>query len=93
MTPKAYEKAKELDYSVDTLYALSLLEETGICVVPADGFGKFTFLCLVQILTPFVGQKEGRSGFRTTFLPPEDKIIQAVDDFAQHHKLFIEKYS
>jgi len=47
----------------------------------------------VQILTPFVGQKEGRSGFRTTFLPPEDKIIQAVDDFAQHHKLFIEKYS
>ena len=46
-------------------------------MVPADGFG----------------QKEGRCGFRTTFLPAEDKIIKAVDDFARHHKLFMEKYA
>lgn len=32
---KAIEKAKELGTTPDNLYALSLLEETGICVVPA----------------------------------------------------------
>ena len=49
----AIDKAKELGTTPDNLYALSLLEETGICVVPASGFG----------------QEKGRVGFRTTFLP------------------------
>ena len=49
----ALDKAKELGTTPDNLYALSLLEETGICVVPASGFG----------------QAKGRVGFRTTFLP------------------------
>jgi len=52
---KAFEKAVELKTTPDNLYALSLLEETGICVVPASGFG----------------QKKGRVGFRTTFLHPD----------------------
>jgi aspartate/methionine/tyrosine aminotransferase len=52
---KAFEKAKELGTTVDNLYALSLLEHTGICVVPASGFG----------------QAKGRVGFRTTFLHPD----------------------
>jgi alanine transaminase len=52
---KAFEKAKELGTTPDNLYALSLLEETGICVVPASGFG----------------QAKGRVGFRTTFLHPD----------------------
>merc|ERR1712087_846198 len=52
---KAFEKAKELGTTPDNLYALSLLEDTGICVVPASGFG----------------QKKGRVGFRTTFLHPD----------------------
>lgn len=53
--PKAFEKAKELGTTPDNLYALSLLDETGICVVPASGFG----------------QAKGRVGFRTTFLHPD----------------------
>jgi aspartate/methionine/tyrosine aminotransferase len=53
--PTALEKAKELGTTPDNLYALSLLEETGICVVPASGFG----------------QAKGRVGFRTTFLHPD----------------------
>ena len=53
--PKALEAAKELGTTPDNLYALSLLEMTGICVVPASGFG----------------QKKGRVGFRTTFLHPD----------------------
>jgi aspartate/methionine/tyrosine aminotransferase len=52
---KAFEAAKEHGTTPDNLYALSLLEETGICVVPASGFG----------------QKKGRVGFRTTFLHPD----------------------
>ena len=52
---KAIEKAKELGTTPDNLYSLSLLENTGICVVPASGFG----------------QAKGRVGFRTTFLHPD----------------------
>ena len=52
---RAFEKAKEMGTTPDNLYALSLLEETGICVVPASGFG----------------QRKGRVGFRTTFLHPD----------------------
>ena len=37
---KAIEKAKEQGTTPDNLYALSLLQETGICVVPASGFGQ-----------------------------------------------------
>ena len=54
-------------------YALSLLEATGICVVPASGFG----------------QAKGRVGFRTTFLPSEEKLTVAVSKFAEHHAVRI----
>lgn len=74
---KAILEADNQDITPDTLYALSLLEETGICVVPASGFG----------------QEEGRIGFRTTFLPPEDKISKAIDDIARHHDMFCKKYA
>ena len=74
---KALEEATKRNQTPDTMYALSLLEETGICVVPASGFG----------------QKEGRIGFRTTFLPPEDELNDAILEFKRHHKLFCEMYS
>ena len=73
----AFDEADAHDQTPDSIYALSLLEETGICVVPASGFG----------------QKEGRVGFRTTFLPPEDELNQAIVEFKRHHELFCEKYS
>lgn len=74
---KAIAEAEEKEMSPDTLYAVSLLEETGICVVPASGFG----------------QKEGRYGFRTTFLPAEDKIAKAIGEIKRHHELFCQKYA
>eukprot|EP00586_Coscinodiscus_wailesii_P006342 CAMPEP_0172487578 /NCGR_PEP_ID=MMETSP1066-20121228/16714_1 /TAXON_ID=671091 /ORGANISM="Coscinodiscus wailesii, Strain CCMP2513" /LENGTH=467 /DNA_ID=CAMNT_0013254275 /DNA_START=230 /DNA_END=1633 /DNA_ORIENTATION=- len=77
MPPKAIQEAEEKGISPDTLYALSLLEYSGICVVPASGFG----------------QEEGRYGFRTTFLPSEDKIANAVELFRKHHESFCEKYN
>lgn len=39
------------------------------------------------------GQEEGRVGFRTTFLPPEDKISKAIDEIARHHDIFSKKYA
>lgn len=72
----AVAEAKKRDQTPDTMYAISLLEETGICVVPASGFG----------------QKEGRVGFRTTFLPPEDQLEKAIEGFAMHHKIFCDRY-
>jgi alanine transaminase len=74
---KAIEYAEDIGMSPDTMYALSLLEETGICVVPASGFG----------------QKQGRVGFRTTFLPPDEKMMAAINQFASHHKNFCAKFS
>ena len=73
----AIDEAIRLGTSPDTMYAVSLLEHTGICVVPASGFG----------------QKEGRFGFRTTFLPPEEEMAKSVDAIKAHHEEFCSKYS
>lgn len=72
----AIEFAKEKGVSPDTLYSVSLLERTGICVVPASGFG----------------QEEGRFGFRTTFLPPEAEIVRVVENVQKHHEEFCERF-
>lgn len=74
---KAIHEAKACGKSPDTFYCLSLLEETGICVVPASGFG----------------QKKGRYGFRTTFLPKEDKLMEAIEALSKHHKNFTARYA
>jgi len=73
----AIDAAQKQHTTPDTLYAISLLEETGICVVPASGFG----------------QEEGRYGFRTTFLPPDEKMMAAIEKFASHHETFCKRYS
>jgi aspartate/methionine/tyrosine aminotransferase len=76
MPSGAIQAATTQGMTPDTLYALDLLEYTGICVVPASGFG----------------QKEGRYGFRTTFLPSEDDLQIAVQKFAEHYEMFCQKY-
>ncbi len=74
---KAQIVAKAQRITLDELYAMSLLEKTGVCVVPASGFE----------------QAKGRNGFRTTFLLPEMQMIKVIDKIAKHHKYFCEKYS
>mmetsp|Transcript_7690 Transcript_7690/g.21400 ORF Transcript_7690/g.21400 Transcript_7690/m.21400 type:complete len:532 (-) Transcript_7690:50-1645(-) len=73
---KAIAAAKAEGVAPDTLYAVSLLQETGICVVPASGFG----------------QESGRFGFRTTFLPSEEEMAIAVEKIRQHYELFCQEY-
>ena len=77
LPPKAVAHALATGTSPDNLYALSLLEQTGICVVPASGFG----------------QAEGRAGFRTTFLPSEEALGAAVEKFAAHHAAFCAEWA
>jgi len=73
----AIDEARRKGTTPDTLYALSLLEQTGICVVPASGFG----------------QEEGRYGFRTTFLPPEEDMARSVKAMKIHHEEFCARYT
>ena len=77
MPPKAISAAEKQGISPDTLYCMSLLQNTGLCVVPASGFG----------------QREGRYGFRTTFLPSEEEMKEAVERIQQHYTMFKEEYS
>jgi len=53
----------------DAEYCMSLLEETGICVVPGSGFG----------------QVPGTAHFRTTILPPTYKMKMVVEKLAAFH--------
>jgi aspartate/methionine/tyrosine aminotransferase len=53
----------------DLEYCMALLERTGICVVPGSGFG----------------QLPGTAHFRTTILPPTDKIRVVVERLSAFH--------
>ncbi|MGA3160253.1 MAG: aminotransferase class I/II-fold pyridoxal phosphate-dependent enzyme [Terracidiphilus sp.] len=57
----------------DEDYCMALLEETGICVVPGSGFG----------------QAEGTAHFRTTILPPTEKIRQVVEKLGVFHRAYV----
>lgn len=74
---KAVEAAKAKGVQPDAFYSLELLENTGIVVVPGSGFG----------------QVEGTFHFRTTILPPEDKIADVVALLTSFHNSFLEKYA
>ena len=54
----------------DDEYCMALLEETGICVVPGSGFG----------------QTPGTAHFRTTILPPTEKLQKVVKDLGEFHR-------
>jgi aspartate/methionine/tyrosine aminotransferase len=65
----AFPQVKLPNGRTDSEYCLSLLEETGICVVPGSGFG----------------QLPGTCHFRTTILPPTDKIKIVVEKLHAFH--------
>ena len=72
MTPEeklAYESKRDSDY------CMTLLEETGICVVPGSGFG----------------QLPGTLHFRTTILPPRDDVEELVVKIKEFHKRYVKK--
>jgi len=77
MPAGAIQAAKDMKTTPDALYAVSLLEATGICVVPASGFE----------------QREGRYGFRTTFLPSEEEMERCVNAIRTHYETFCSEYA
>jgi aspartate/methionine/tyrosine aminotransferase len=56
---------------------MELLDSTGIVLVPGSGFG----------------QRPGTYHFRSTILPPEDKIADVVTLMGQFHTAFLKKYA
>lgn len=68
--------AKSAGKAADVFYCLSLLDATGICVVPGSGFG----------------QREGTFHFRTTILPSEATMEQTMNRFKKFHEEFMSKY-
>lgn len=74
---KAVVEAEKQKKPVDTFYCLTLLEETGIVVVPGTGFK----------------QVEGTFHFRTTILPAEDAIDEVIARMTKFHLAFMAKYT
>ncbi|XP_067651693.1 alanine aminotransferase 2-like [Haliotis asinina] len=74
---KAIDAAKAKGQAPDAFYCFSLLEDTGICVVPGSGFG----------------QLPGTFHFRTTILPPVAKLGEMMERFREFHNKFLSEYS
>lgn len=70
---KAIEAAKKAGQEPDFYYALSLLEKTGICIVPGSGFG----------------QRPGTYHFRTTILPQTEELKTMLNVFQKFHTEFM----
>ena len=73
----AIAKAATMQKAPDAYYALSLLEATGVVVVPGSGFG----------------QEEGTAHFRTTFLPSEEDIEKVIQRITAFHGKFMEEHA
>ena len=76
LPPKAVQAARAAGKQPDAFYCLELLGSAGVCVVPGSGFG----------------QQDGTWHFRTTFLPPEDKLDGVMDRLGKFHNDFMNKY-
>jgi alanine transaminase len=73
---RAVQEAEQKKITPDALYCFAMLEQTGVVCVPGSGFG----------------QKSGEYHFRTTILPPEDKIEAVTERVGKFHQDFMAKY-
>lgn len=62
---RAQQQAEQEDRKPDGFYVSRMLDATGVCMVPGDGFG----------------QAEGTYHFRTTFLPPGTEWVDRLKKF------------
>eukprot|EP00511_Aplanochytrium_stocchinoi_P003542 CAMPEP_0204833086 /NCGR_PEP_ID=MMETSP1346-20131115/15638_1 /ASSEMBLY_ACC=CAM_ASM_000771 /TAXON_ID=215587 /ORGANISM="Aplanochytrium stocchinoi, Strain GSBS06" /LENGTH=505 /DNA_ID=CAMNT_0051965347 /DNA_START=521 /DNA_END=2035 /DNA_ORIENTATION=+ len=68
--------AQALGQKPDGMYAIEVLENAGVVVVPGSGFG----------------QNENTFHFRTTFLPPETVFDDVLERFSTFHTKFMEQW-
>ena len=85
VSARAAQAARDAGMPLDTFYCVSLLERTGICVVPGAGFG-------MRSATEDNGDGSVSFYLRTTILPPEDKMHDVMDAIKKHHQEFLRKY-
>src|SRR5262249_23683822 len=76
LPPRFVQEASRKGVHPDSLYSLLLLEETGIVVVPGNGFG----------------QRDGTFHFRTTILPPENKLSMVITKLKAFHAGLMKRY-
>ena len=76
LPPKAVAAAAAAGKPADAFYALALLDEKGIVVVPGSGFG----------------QRPGTFHFRATILPPEEDIEAVASALLDFHAAFMARY-
>ncbi|GFT05171.1 alanine aminotransferase 1 [Nephila pilipes] len=76
LSQKALKKASELDLRPDEFYALEMLLDCGVCIIPG---------CLF-------GQRPQTYHFRLTFLPQMDKLKIIVERILKFHVKFINEY-
>jgi len=76
LPPAAIEAAEAQGVTPDTFYCTSVLRNTGIVIVPGSGFK----------------QVDGTYHFRTTFLPPEDKMDDVIASLSEYHAKFLAQY-
>jgi len=74
---KAVKVAQEQGLVPDLWYVLEMLKHTGVVSVAGSGFG----------------QQSGTYHFRTTFLPQEHEIQQALERFRSFQTKFMEEYA
>lgn len=74
---KAIAAAREAGQEPDVFYAFSLLEATGVCIIPGSGFG----------------QVPGTYHFRTTILPMEEMISEMLGRVKKFHINFLKEFS
>jgi len=74
---KAIAAAREAGQEPDVFYAFSLLEATGVCIIPGSGFG----------------QVPGTYHFRTTILPMEEMISEMLGRLKKFHINFLKEFS
>ena len=77
LSPKACKAAADAGMAPDVYYCLQLVETTGIVVVPGSGFD----------------QAEGTHHFRTTILPPEDKMADVMRRLGSFHANFMAEHA
>jgi len=80
----AVQEAKNLGMTPDEHYCVQVLENTGLVVVPGSGF-------LLEDEKSAKGEK--RYFFRSTFLPPEDKIDAVMQRWGDFHSKYMEHYN
>jgi alanine transaminase len=76
LSSKAIAAAEKDNMQPDAFYAMAMLEETGVCVVPGSGFG----------------QAPGTYHFRSTFLPEEHLFDAFCHGLEKFHASFMNKY-